>query len=187
MSSSLLGRPLHLAMVAAVLALVASFAMPATTDAKRPPTNTNIPVNGQVTTTTMGAFDVAGLLNLTEVQNVGGVPTLIGTFTGTLTHVGSGAVTNVTNQAVQIPLTSSGPGNSCQILFLDLEGLFLDVLGLQVILSQVILEVRAVPGPGNLLGNLLCALVGILDPQGQNPLNQNLLTNLLGRINNLLQ
>jgi hypothetical protein len=52
---------------------------------------------------------------------------------------------------------------SCDVLFLDLGPLHLDLLGLTVDLSQVILDVNAVTGPGNLLGNLLCALLGLLD------------------------
>jgi hypothetical protein len=33
-------------------------------------------------------------------------------------------------------------------------------------LSQVILDIVAQSGPGNLLGNLLCAVVGLLDNPG---------------------
>ena len=39
----------------------------------------------------------------------------------------------------------------------------LDLLGLQIHLSQVELTIVAEPGPGNLLGNLLCAIAGLLD------------------------
>jgi len=42
----------------------------------------------------------------------------------------------------------------------------LDVLGLQVDLSQVLLDIGAQPGAGNLLGNLLCAVTGLLDSPG---------------------
>jgi len=56
-------------------------------------------------------------------------------------------------------------GEACDILFLFLGPIFLDLLGLQVFLSPVLLDVNAQPGPGNLLGNLLCALAGLLDPQ----------------------
>ena len=52
---------------------------------------------------------------------------------------------------------------SCDVLFLDLGPISLDLLGLTVDLSQVILDVNAVTGPGNLLGNLLCGLLGLLD------------------------
>jgi len=51
----------------------------------------------------------------------------------------------------------------CDILFLDLGPIFLDLLGLQVDLSPIELDIDAVSGPGNLLGNLLCALTGLLD------------------------
>jgi hypothetical protein len=41
--------------------------------------------------------------------------------------------------------------------------LHLDVLGLVIDLNRVILNIVGQTGAGNLLGNLLCALVGILD------------------------
>jgi hypothetical protein len=79
-------------------------------------------------------------------------------------------------------------GGQCQILLLELDGLFLDLLGLQVTLDPVRLDITAVQGPGNLLGNLLCAVVGILDPQQTRPIDNlvNQLTRLLNRINNLI-
>jgi hypothetical protein len=46
------------------------------------------------------------------------------------------------------------------------------VLGLQVDLSQIVLDIDAVSGSGNLLGNLLCQLVSLLDGSG-------LLTNIV--------
>jgi hypothetical protein len=47
-------------------------------------------------------------------------------------------------------------------------------------LDQVVLDITAQPGPGNLLGNLLCAIAGLLDSNA--PLNfiANLLNQLLG-------
>jgi len=51
----------------------------------------------------------------------------------------------------------------CDILLLDLGPLHLDLLGLTVDLNEVILDVNAVAGGGNLLGNLLCGLLGLLD------------------------
>lgn len=50
-----------------------------------------------------------------------------------------------------------------RVLYLDLEGLFLDLLGLEVDLNEVILDVTAVRGSGNLLGNLLSEVAGLLD------------------------
>ena len=56
------------------------------------------------------------------------------------------------------------------MLDLSLAPLDLDLLGLVVHLDNVHLNITAVPGAGNLLGNLLCAVVGLLDPLG--PLSQ---------------
>src|SRR5687768_2568855 len=53
--------------------------------------------------------------------------------------------------------------DACPILHLELGPLDLNLLGLRVQLNQVVLDVTAEPGPGNLLGNLLCAVAGLLD------------------------
>jgi hypothetical protein len=54
---------------------------------------------------------------------------------------------------------TSASQTGCQTLFLNLGSIFLDLLGLQVDLSEITLDMIAAPGPGN----LLCGLVGILD------------------------
>ena len=63
-------------------------------------------------------------------------------------------------------LTSGRASSSmaaCDILNLVLGPLDLNLLGLRIQLNQVVLDITAVPGPGNLLGNLLCAVAGLLD------------------------
>jgi len=52
---------------------------------------------------------------------------------------------------------------ACNVLHLVLGPLDLNLLGLTVHLNQVVLDITAVPGAGNLLGNLLCAVAGLLD------------------------
>jgi hypothetical protein len=69
---------------------------------------------------------------------------------------------------------------TCPILHLELGPLDLDLLGLQVHLDKVVLNVQAQPGPGNLLGNLLCAVAGLLDGGLQGLLGQ--LVTLLNQI-----
>ncbi len=54
-------------------------------------------------------------------------------------------------------------GATCDVLNLVLAPLDLDLLGLQVHLDRVVLKIVAVAGAGNLLGNLLCAVTGLLD------------------------
>jgi hypothetical protein len=55
----------------------------------------------------------------------------------------------------------------------------LNVLGLVIDLNQIQLDITAVPGAGNLVGNLLCAVTGLLDGSGTSGL-ANLLNRLLG-------
>jgi hypothetical protein len=52
---------------------------------------------------------------------------------------------------------------SCDIVNLVLGPLDLNVLGLEVHLNQVVLDIVGATGAGNLLGNLLCAVAGLLD------------------------
>jgi hypothetical protein len=73
---------------------------------------------------------------------------------------------------------------SCEILDLVLGPLDLDLLGLVVHLDRVHLNITAEPGPGNLLGNLLCAIAGLLNPGPLTDLQA--LINLLNQIIALL-
>ena len=97
---------------------------------------------------------------------------------GTLSGVGTaeGATTSI-YQTVVVPVIVNDPtagavgaaavgAAACGILHLDLGPLFLDLLGLQVDLSRVVLDITAQQGAGNLLGNLLCAVTGLLDSPG---------------------
>jgi hypothetical protein len=67
---------------------------------------------------------------------------------------------------------------ACDILHLVLGPLDLDILGLQVHLDRIVLDIVAATGAGNLLGNLLCAITGLLDGGP--------LAGLLGQLNDLL-
>ena len=137
---------------------------------------TDLPVTG-----TLPGGTFSGVLDITELGLVDGVLQATGTLTGTAT-VG-GVVTEITQAFTDIPLgLLDADGGACDILQLDLGPLNLDLLGLVVDLSPISLNVDAVPGAGNLLGNLLCAVAGLLDGPGLG----NPLSNLLGTINDLL-
>lgn len=106
----------------------------------------------------------------------------LGTFTGSATDAAGKTISGTSNIALPVDVAQST--GSCQILDLVLGPLDLDLLGLQVHLDTVHLNITAQQGPGNLLGNLLCAVAGLLDgPTGLNAiLTQiaNLLNQLLG-------
>jgi len=57
----------------------------------------------------------------------------------------------------------------CPVLHLVLGPLNLNLLGLTIVLQQVTLDIVAVPGPGNLIGNLLCGLVNLLNGLAPRP------------------
>ena len=73
---------------------------------------------------------------------------------------------------------TSGRAAACDVLNLVLGPLDLNVLGLEVHLQRVVLDVVAVAGAGQLLGNLLCAVAGLLDGGP--------LAGLLGQLSTLL-
>jgi hypothetical protein len=132
-----------------------------------------------------------GTLNLTRFVNNNGTVTAIGTLTGTVTDRATGAATTVM-QNVAMPVvatqgTAAAPSAfaittaaaTCPILNLDLGPLHLDLLGLVVDLNRVVLNIVAQSGAGNLLGNLLCAVTGLLDnPSGLAQLLNNILAAL---------
>ena len=74
---------------------------------------------------------------------------------------------------------------SCDILNLVLGPLDLNLLGLEVHLNQVVLDIIATSGAGNLLGNLLCAVAGLLDGGGALTQIAGLLNQILGILNGL--
>ena len=98
-----------------------------------------------------------------------------GVFTGT---ANGQAITS----AASAPVAQQVPGGTCEILDLVLGPLHLDLLGLVVDLNQVNLNITAQQGSGNLLGNLLCAVAGLLD----NNTGGGGLSGLLQGITNLL-
>ncbi len=86
---------------------------------------------------------------------------LSGILKGTATTA-DGNTQPISQPFANAPLgVSPQQAQECQILFLDIGPILLDLLGLQVDLSEIVLSITAVRGPGN----LLCALVGILDTQ----------------------
>ncbi len=88
--------------------------------------------------------------------------------------VGNGSAGAARASQVPLPLPPLPPGNACSILSLDLGPINLNLLGLVVRTNQIQLRIDAVQGPGNLLGNLLCGITGILNPSGvaNTPLGQ---------------
>lgn len=126
---------------------------------------------------TIGTASIQGVLRITKLeQGPDGVLLASGVISGTangleftqtftrvlatLSDAGGGAVAAAAGPSIQQQV------GSCAILGLDLGPLHLDILGLVVDLNQVVLDITAQAGAGNLLGNLLCAVVHLLDGPG---------------------
>jgi hypothetical protein len=139
-----------------------------------------IGVTGGSPATTGGTF--AGTLNLNSVAVQNGQLVGIGTLSGTLTDLNGQPIGTVTNVPVTLPLQAAG---TCDILHLTLGPLDLNLLGLRVQLSQVVLDITAHSAPGNLLGNLLCAVTHLLDGGGPLAAIANLLNQILAILNGL--
>jgi len=71
--------------------------------------------------------------------------------------------TNPFSTPITLTPGATPPGASCPILNLSLGPINLDLLGLNVDTSPICLDITAVPGPGALLGNLLCGIANLLN------------------------
>jgi hypothetical protein len=119
----------------------------------------------------------------------------VGTLTGRLGHrhisrsnvampasIGTGLMTDAAHAAA-----------ACPVLHLVLGPVNLNLLGLVVTLGggsaanqPIVLDITAMSGSGNLLGNLVCSVSGLLNGTGATPLTSSLTTGLLNLLNTLL-
>ena len=145
----------------------------------RPPTGLTVPIDGTVAGTAGGGVGtLTGTFTITRFAQANDGIVAVGTLVATITDTATGTTRTVVSQ-IALPLAQSATTATCEILHLELGPLDLNLLGLQVHLDRVVLDITAVPGPGNLLGNLLCAIAGLLDDTGS-------LSALVGLLNNLL-
>lgn len=131
-------------------------AAPSAPAAAPPVTALATPITG--TTADGGSF--AGTFTPARFATQNGGLLATGVLTGTVRD-SSGATVGTVTRTVSMPVAVAAA--TCQVLNLVLGPLHLDLLGLVVDLNQVHLVITAVQAPGNLLGNLLCAITHLLD------------------------
>lgn len=129
---------------------------------------------GKIKSRVVGSFgnngSVDGVFVPRRFKSVGDQLVVVGKLKADLVR-GNGTVLDSVNEKLSMPV-ATGNGitpvarATCDILSLVLAPLDLDLLGLQVHLDRVVLNIVAVSGAGNLLGNLLCAVTGLLDQGG---------------------
>jgi hypothetical protein len=148
-------------------ALVTPALVNAQTTGSAPASRLSIPVTGSG-----GGATFTGTFQLQRfATNAAGELVANGILTGVVTTA-TGTTTSVV-RSISVPAAVTQA--TCEIMHLDLGPLHLNLLGLEIDLSQIVLDITAQSGAGNLLGNLLCAVVNLLNnPSG--------LADLLNRI-----
>jgi hypothetical protein len=186
----------------ALVALVGSLVtLPATSvfaqGGNNPNTNRlEVPISGVVKNADgIPAGTIAGTVAISKFAIKNGALVAIGQLTATVTdtagNVGRTIVTQATwpvANASSAPVadaaascdSASSAVQACDILNLILGPLHLDLLGLVIDLNQVVLNITGTTGSGDLLGNLLCAITGLLDAGSLGQQVVNLLNQLIG-------
>jgi hypothetical protein len=98
---------------------------------------------------------------------------------GTLSAVGT--ITSPTGQTQNFTAPVTITQASCTILHLEIGPINLDLLGLVLTTNRIVIDLSAQPGPGNLLGNLLCSIANLLN-QNQTQGVARVLNQLLGAL-----
>jgi hypothetical protein len=121
-----------------------------------------------------GTFTGVFTLSRFVLQNgqVAAVGTLAGTVTNSAGQTIGSIVRNITLSLITI-------NSTCDILHLELGPIDLNLLGLVVHVDKIVIDIDAQSGPGNLLGNLLCAVANLLNANGP-------LSNLVTLLNQIL-
>ena len=165
--------------VAAVAALMLIGPAGASAQTNAPATSfKSIPVTGKAS----NHKQFTGRYTVNYFTTKGGKAYAVGNLTGRIGH------RHVSKRDVMLPVSMGGSAAqapvTCQILNLTLGPLDLNLLGLRVQLNQVHLQITAIQGPGNLLGNLLCGITNLLNTGSASPVGQ--LTGLLNIVLQLL-
>jgi hypothetical protein len=169
MRQHLLPRAPRLALLLALVASVAAVLVASPVSSAAPPSSSPL---ASVTTTINGV--TYQLTNLAASAVNGALQ-----ITGTATNLATGQSGPISLLGT---VTGAQPTGSCSILHLDIQPISLNLLGLQVTTSEIVLDITAQQGPGNLLGNLLCGVANLLNG-GQSATGlANLLNNLFAAL-----
>lgn len=121
-----------------------------------------------------GSF--TGVFTLTRFIVSNGQVAAVGTLAGTVTNAAGQTVGAI---ARNITLSLININATCDILHLELGPIDLNLLGLVVHVDKIVVDIDAQSGPGNLLGNLLCAVANLLNANGPVATLANLLNQIL--------
>jgi len=168
-------RVLSLGLILALMSMVVwAPAFARASSASAPPAGLQIPVN---VTNASGTF--TGVFSLSRFVVRNGQLAAVGTLTGTVTNAAGVTIGAI---ARTITLSIINISGTCDILHLELGPIDLDLLGLVVHVDKIVIDIDAQSGPGNLLGNLLCAVANLLNGNGPLSAIANLLNQILSQL-----
>jgi hypothetical protein len=142
----------------------------------------------KMTATAKNGKKFTGTYTISRFTQSGGKVYAVGTLKGKLKG------RTVKKSDVRIPATianhqgattSQAPNptpGACPVLDLVLQPIDLNLLGLHLATSRIEVLLEAIPGAGALLGNLVCAITGILDPQASTPATPSVLAQVLSAL-----
>jgi hypothetical protein len=178
---------IRMAVLAALTVCAVSLGAAGTASAQGEPFSTPLTKKVQLT----GSKGFKGTYTIDRFTTRNGKLVAVGNLRGTMRK--KGKTKSVAKNAVILPASVAGAGpaslakssqvlppipGACEVLNLVLGPITLNLLGLVVRTNQINVRIDAVPGNGNLLGNLLCAVTNLLNPTGA-------LGQLTGALNNL--
>ena len=181
-----------LIVAASALVLTLLLAFPAAAQGAGGVAPAPIPVTGTFTDAG-GAGTFAGTLTLERFASRDRALVAIARLSGTLTDA-AGGTRSITDQEIVLPVTNvavqGGPQSQaapietqqaqqeCQILHLEFGGITLAVLGVQLSLSPIVLDLSL----GGILGGVLCGLLGALGAGAPAPAQAGILNSALGLV-----
>jgi hypothetical protein len=167
---------IRMAALAALTVCAVSLGAASTASAAQEPATT--PLTKTVALT--GTKGFKGTYTIDRFTTRNGKMVAVGNLRGTMRK--NGKTKSVAKNGVIMPAAVAGAGpasaakaaqqplpdipTACQVLNLTLGPINLNLLGLVVRTNQIQVRIDAVPGAGNLLGNLLCAVTNLLNPAG---------------------
>ena len=156
-------RRIAAVLAAASVVSVAVLAAPVAAVARPTPAQTRVTTvnSAPVTGASQNGKKFSGRFTIGRFVTKNGKTYAVGTLTGKLGH--RGVKRSNVHMPVSVNQGLAGVAAACPIVHLVLGPLNLNLLGLKVHLNQVVLDVTARSGPGNLLGNLLCSVANLLN------------------------
>jgi hypothetical protein len=192
-----ISKKVGLAITSAAIVTTTAVAVPISTAGASPHGSTHVVAlskAGTLTSHVFGTFGKAGTVRGTYVPvrsfERAGTNYAQGVLKATLRRSDGTLVGRVVRPDVTLPIqhsaTTAAAQATCPILHLTLGPLDLNLLGLHVHLNRVVLDITAISGPGDLLGNLLCAVANLLNGTGLSLTQLLQISNLLNRIIGIL-